>query len=90
MVDFIVNNYLIIMIIAAFLIFALIGFAIDTTKNKKNKESEILTEVNEESADGIIQESVNEDVITPNQETTANMADNGIPEADSVNMNMDN
>lgn len=44
MTDFIVNNYVLIIAIAAFLIFALIGFAIDTTKNKKNKEDEILTE----------------------------------------------
>ncbi len=44
MTDFIVNNYILIISIAAFLIFALIGFAVDSTKNRKNKEDEILTE----------------------------------------------
>lgn len=36
--EFITNNYLIIIIIAAFLMFALIGFIVDTEKNKKRKE----------------------------------------------------
>lgn len=44
MMDFIVNNYLLIIIIAGFLIFALIGFIVDSSKNKKAKEAEILTE----------------------------------------------
>lgn len=44
MTDFIVNNYILIISIAAFLIFALIGFAVDSSKNRKNKEDEILTE----------------------------------------------
>lgn len=55
MTDFIVNNYVLIIAIAAFLIFALIGFAIDTTKNKKNKEDEILTEYE----DVVIEEAEN-------------------------------
>ena len=69
MIDFIVNNYLIIMIITAFLVFALIGFAVDTTKNRKNKESDILTTPNEQSADNIaiddneiIQESIDKNI----------------------------
>lgn len=44
MTDFIVNNYILIISITAFLIFALIGFAVDSSKNRKNKEDEILTE----------------------------------------------
>lgn len=48
MTNFIVNNYFIIIIIGAFLIFALIGYAVDTTKNRKNKESELLTEPNDD------------------------------------------
>ena len=55
MTDFIVNNYVLIIAIAAFLIFALIGFAIDTTKNKKNKADEILTE----HEDVVIEEAEN-------------------------------
>ena len=91
MVDFIVNNYLIIMIIAAFLIFALIGFAVDTTKNKNNKESEILTEPNEEEATEVINESVNQDVTTEAPiEEPINPVNNDIPEAETINMNMDN
>lgn len=61
MTNFIVNNYLIIIIIGAFLIFALIGYAVDTTKNKKNKESELLTEPNDDAnLDKIKEEPVEE------------------------------
>ena len=44
MKDFIVNNYTIIIIVAAFLLFALIGFLVDQSKNSKSKEAKILTE----------------------------------------------
>lgn len=40
MVDFIVNNYILIIIIAAFLIFALIGYAVDVSKNGKKQKEE--------------------------------------------------
>ncbi len=63
MTDFIVNNYVLIIAIAAFLIFALIGFAIDTTKNKKNKEDEILTE----HEDVVIEEAEN-NLEAPNED----------------------
>lgn len=87
MVDFIVNNYILIMIIAAFLIFALIGFAVDLTKNKKDKEADLLTEPNDEVMSDKISESVNE----MNSETEVqDAAEADIPDADSVNMNMDN
>ena len=49
MKDFIVNNYTIIIIIAAFLLFALIGFLVDQSKNSKSKEAKILTETEEEN-----------------------------------------
>lgn len=39
MIDFIVDNYYLIIIIAAFLIFALIGFIVDTIKNKNREET---------------------------------------------------
>lgn len=47
--DFIVNNYTIIIIVAAFLLFALIGFLVDQSKNSKSKESKILTEADDEN-----------------------------------------
>ena len=49
MKDFIVNNYTIIIIVAAFLLFALIGFLVDQSKNSKSKEAKILTETEEEN-----------------------------------------
>lgn len=39
------NNFLIVITICLFLLFALIGYLVDNLKNKKNKESELLTEV---------------------------------------------
>ena len=48
MLDFVVNNYIIILVVGVFLIFALIGFAVDTTKNRKNKESELLNQPNDD------------------------------------------
>ena len=88
MVDFIVNNYLVIMIVALFLIFALIGFAVDTAKNKKNNEKELLTEPNsEEVPDNIaLEDNENNAEDVSEQEPV----ENEIPEADSINMNMDN
>ena len=94
MLDFVVKNYLIIVIVGAFLIFALIGFAVDSVKNKNNKESELLTESNEDADTTVLEESVNQ---VSNEEQTdvasldsPNVADNGIPEADTVNMNTGN
>lgn len=40
MKEFMSDNYIIIIIVAGFLIFALIGFIVDTTKNKKLKKEE--------------------------------------------------
>lgn len=66
MVDFIVKNYLIIVIAGAFLIFALIGFAVDTAKNKSKKEAEILNQPNESdeeiaTAEAIAEEQIKEE-----------------------------
>lgn len=86
--DFIVNNYVIILIIAAFLIFALIGYAVDSTKNKKNKEEGLLTKPNDEVDINMIREEpVNEPSFTEDV-TSAPIAND---EAENqVNMNMDN
>ena len=43
MLDFVVDNYLMIIIITMFLIFALIGYAVDSIKNKKNYQTFIFT-----------------------------------------------
>lgn len=65
MVDFVVDNYLLIIIITVFLIFALIGYIIDSSKNKKNKEEGILTEkedvvIEEIEKNPIFNENINE------------------------------
>jgi amino acid permease len=90
MLDFIVNNYVIIMIIGAFLIFALIGFAVDSTKNKKNKGDELLTKPNDDANLEMLQESVNEEIKPDEVKSEINTGENNIPEADSINLNMDN
>ena len=91
MLDFIVKNYIIIVIVGAFLIFALIGFAVDTAKNKSKKEAEILNQPNDNNEEGTIVNEVatNEVVEEPQKEESI---DNNIeiPEAESVNMNTDN
>lgn len=47
MMNFITNNYLLIIIIASFLIFALIGYIVDTEKTKKLKAEHTEEIVNE-------------------------------------------
>ncbi len=64
MKDFIVNNYVIIIIIASFLIFALIGFAVDTAKNKNNKkEGELLNKPNDDADTSALDQAISEDDI---------------------------
>lgn len=82
MKDFIVNNYTIIIIVAAFLLFALIGFLVDQSKNSKSKESKILTETNEDD-----KETKPEPIAVPEPETKENEPENKeqvieIPEVD--------
>ena len=64
MKDFIVNNYTIIIIVAAFLLFALIGFLVDQSKNSKSKETKILTETEEEK-----KETKPEPIVVPEPES---------------------
>ena len=45
--DFIVKHYILIIVIAGFLIMALIGYYIDSVKNKKSDEEELLTKPND-------------------------------------------
>ena len=79
MVDFIANNYLIILLITVFLIFALIGYLIDSSKNKKNKEEGILTEKDDITIEEII--STNENIV--NNDTSLEKEDEiSIPEID--------
>ena len=42
---FIQNNMLLVITIALFIMFAILGYIVDKSKNKSNKEKEILTEV---------------------------------------------
>ena len=68
--EFIAKNYFLIIIIAAFLLFALIGYMVDTDKKRKKSESN-------ESSDR--QENVKEEI---NQESPQN--ENFIPEIDET------
>lgn len=82
MKDFILNNYTIIIIVAAFLLFALIGFLVDQSKNSKDKESKILTETNDEN-----NEIKPEPIVVPEPETKEEKTENKeqvveIPEVD--------
>lgn len=64
--EFIQNNMLLIITIALFIMFAILGYIIDKSKNKNNnKEKEILTEVDNSSNNfAPTQDNVNlEDVI---------------------------
>ena len=64
--EFIQNNMLLIITIALFIMFAILGYIIDKSKNKNNnKEKEILTEVDNSNNDfAPTQDNVNlEDVI---------------------------
>lgn len=68
--EFIAKNYFLIIIIAAFLLFALIGYMVDTDKKRKKGE-------NNESSDR--QENVKEEI---NQESPQN--ENFIPEIEET------
>lgn len=68
--EFIAKNYFLIIIIAAFLLFALIGYMVDTDKKRKKSESN-------ESSDR--QENVKEEI---NQESPKN--ENFIPEIEET------
>lgn len=67
-VDFLVNNYLWFMVISIILIFALIGYLVDTgdtekTSRKKEKVEEISTEeVPIESPEVMVQEEKTDDI----------------------------
>ncbi len=83
MVQFIVDHYVVFIIVASFLIFALIGYAVDSTKNKKNKESDLLNKPNDDVDVNIIADTnVTEDVTSaPIMEETP---------TDGTNMNLGN
>ncbi len=82
MLDFIVKYYVIFIILAFFLIFALIGYAVDSTKNKKIKEKELLNKPNE---DGDIT-MIRTDEPLEEEEVMTSPADD-IPDDDAINMN---
>ena len=71
MLDFVVNNYIIILVVGVFLIFALIGFAVDTTKNRKNKESELLNQPNDDVNINNLEASGSEESIEEEESTPA-------------------
>ena len=68
--EFIAKNYFLIIIIAAFLLFALIGYMVDTDKKRKKSESYESSDRQENVKEEINQESPqNEDFIPEIEET---------------------
>lgn len=68
--EFIAKNYFLIIIIAAFLLFALIGYMVDTDKKRKKSESNESSDRQENVKEEINQESPqNEDFIPEIEET---------------------
>ena len=85
--DFIVKNYILIIVVVAFIIFALIGYLVDNAKNKSNKEEGLLTKPNDEMdvnlirEDGLTQDGITEDVTSAPVEEA--------PKDDLANINKD-
>lgn len=69
--DFIVKNYVIIIIIVAFIIFALIGYVVDSMKNKDNKEKELLTRPNDDVDVNLIKEDTTEENNSVSEDVTS-------------------
>ena len=68
--EFIAKNYFLIIIIAAFLLFALIGYMVDTDKKRKKSESNESSDRQENVKEEINQEiPQNEDFIPEIEET---------------------
>ena len=86
MVDFIVKNYILIIVVASFLIFALIGYAVDSTKNRNNKEADLLNKPNDDMDINMIKE---EDPAV-NEESIIDVNSASTEEDESVNLEMDN
>ena len=86
--DFIVKNYIVILIVAAFIIFALIGYVVDSAKNKKNKEADLLTQPNDEVDVNMIRDDTAPEQSFTENVTSAPIANEGTE--NQINMNTDN
>lgn len=74
--EFIREHILLIVTILAFILFAIIGYVVDKTKNQNNKEKEILKETSS-------------DEIAPNVETTMNIENTSTNNVKDNNINLD-
>lgn len=68
--EFIAKNYFLIIIIAAFLLFALIGYMVDTDKKRKKSESNESSDRQENVKEKINQESPQNENFIPEIEET--------------------
>ena len=68
--EFIAKNYFLIIIIAAFLLFALIGYMVDTDKKRKKSESNESSDRQENVKEEINQESPQNEEFIPEIEET--------------------
>lgn len=68
--EFIAKNYFLIIIIAAFLLFALIGYMVDTDKKRKKSESNKSSDRQENVKEEINQESPQNENFIPEIEET--------------------
>ena len=69
--DFIFKNYILIIIIVAFLIFAVIGYLVDNAKNGKNKEEGLFTRPNDEVDINLINQNAGEPAASAENVTSA-------------------
>lgn len=74
--EFIREHILLIVTILAFILFAIIGYVVDKTKNQNNKEKEILKETTS-------------DEIAPNVETTEIVENTNTNDVKDKNVNLD-
>lgn len=80
MKEFIVDHYLLIMIVAAFLIFALLGYIIDTTRNKKKGDT-----VNEPKEENMfLTENLVPDVQSEVEESEEDIVEESSPQISEV------
>lgn len=94
MLEFIIDHYLIIMVVAAFFIFALIGYIVDNLRNKKREAKveeilEVRDETPEEISQPILEESLEpeEEILEDNLEEEQEEIVDMIPEVEEIQDN---
>ena len=66
--EFIKENLLLIATLVAFIVFAIIGFVVDNTKNKDSKEKDLLKEQNDSEVKPNVEKTTTKEVKNSNKE----------------------